>query len=68
MSKEIVLVASGDLRLAANQTCWAAQVEMEQKLSAAFAVYGYTIKRAHAYDPVKKHGLIDSQKMGMEIF
>lgn len=68
MSKEIVLVASGDLRLAANQTCWAAQVEMEEKLSAAFAVYGYTIKRAHAYDPVKKHGLIDSQKMGMEIF
>ncbi len=68
MSKEIILVASGDLRLSANTTCWAAQEEMEQKLAAAFAQFGYTIKRAHAYDPVKKHGLIDSQKMGMEVF
>lgn len=68
MSKEIVLVASGDLRLSANQTCWAAQVAMEEKLSEAFAAFGYTIKRAHGYDAVKKHGLIDSQKMGMEIF
>ncbi|MEO7309958.1 MAG: hypothetical protein ABIX01_06150 [Chitinophagaceae bacterium] len=66
--KEIVLVASGDLRIAANQTCWAAQEEMEKKLATAFAKFGYTIKRAHAYDPVKKHGLIDSQKMGMEVF
>lgn len=67
-SKEIVLVASGDLRIAANQTCWAAQEEMETKLAAAFAKFGYTIKRAHAYDAVKKHGLIDSQKMGIEVF
>jgi hypothetical protein len=68
MSKQITLVASGDLRLAANQTCWAAQVEMEQKLANAFSKFGYTIHRAHAYDPIKKHGLIDSQKMGMDVF
>jgi hypothetical protein len=66
--KEIVLVASGDLRIAANQTCWAAQVEMETKLAAAFSKFGYAIKRSHAYDAVKMHGLIDSQKMGMEVF
>lgn len=66
--KEIVLVASGDLRIAANQSCWAAQEEMEALLAKAFSNLGYTVKRAHAYDPIKKHGLIDSQKMGMEVF
>ena len=24
--------------------------------------------RAHAYDPMKRHGFIDSQKMGLEVF
>lgn len=67
-SKEIMLVASGDLRLSANQNCWAAQEEMEKQLAAALTRQGYTIKRAHAYEAVKKHGLIDSQKMGMEVF
>ncbi|MDI9363756.1 MAG: hypothetical protein QM541_02305 [Flavobacterium sp.] len=66
--KEIVLVASGDLRIAANQSCWAAQEEMETLLAKAFNNLGYTVKRAHAYDPIKKHGLIDSQKMGMDVF
>jgi len=66
--KEIALIASGDLRLSANQTCWAAQEEMEKQLSVAFAKFNCKIKRAHAYDKTKKHGLIDSQKMGMEVF
>jgi L-fucose isomerase, C-terminal domain len=67
-STEIILVASGDLRIAANQNCWAAQAEMEKQLSIAFAKQGCTIKRAHAYDAEKKHGLIDSQKMGIDVF
>jgi hypothetical protein len=67
-SKLITLVASGDLRLAANQNCWAAQEEMERQLSNALAKKGYSIMRAHAYNVQKKHGLIDSQKMGMEVF
>ena len=29
---------------------------------------GGTVIRAHPYDPVKKHGFIDSQKYGMEVF
>jgi L-fucose isomerase-like protein len=66
--KQIVLVASGDLRLEANQNCWAAQAEMEESLRAAFGKKGYSIKRAHEFDPVKKHGLIDSQKMGIDVF
>jgi hypothetical protein len=66
--KEAVLVASGDLRLSANQNCWAAQEEMEALLSKALAKQGWSVKRAHQYDQEKKHGLIDSQKMGMEVF
>lgn len=66
--KEVWLVASGDLRLPANQLCWAAQEEMEQQLGRAVKQFGWKIVRAHAFDPVKKHGFIDSQKMGMDVF
>jgi len=63
-----LLIASGDLRLAANQTCWPAQRDMETALTAAFAKEGWKLERAHAVDEQKKHGFIDSQKMGMEVF
>ncbi|WP_207425460.1 fucose isomerase [Pedobacter sp. SYSU D00535] len=66
--KEVLLVASGDLRLSANQSCWEAQSQMEDLLIKAIESKGWTVKRAHPYDPVKKHGFIDSQKMGMEVF
>jgi hypothetical protein len=66
--KTIYLVASGDLRLAANQNCEAAQAEMEKKIVSAVESLGGTVRRAHPYDPVKKHGFIDSQKYGMEVF
>ena len=32
---EVLLIASGDLRLAANQKCWPAQREMEERLAEA---------------------------------
>lgn len=67
-ANEALLVASGDLRLAANQTCWPAQADMEARLSAAFAAEGITVRRAHPYDPVQKHGFISSQRMGMDVF
>lgn len=66
--QEALLVASGDLRLSANQTCWAAQNDMEQKLMAAFAREGVTVRRAHPYDPELKHGFIWNQRMGMDVF
>jgi len=66
--KEILLVASGDLRLAANQICWPEQQKMEGLLIAAIEKLGWMVTRAHQYDPEKKHGLIDSQKMGMAVF
>jgi L-fucose isomerase-like protein len=65
---EVLLVTSGDLRLAANRECWPAQREMEEKLTAAFAAQGIRLVRAHAYDETLKHGFISSQRMGMDVF
>jgi hypothetical protein len=67
-NKTIYLVVSGDLRLAANQTCQAAQAALENDLTEAIKKEGFEVKRAHRYNPVKKHGFIDSQKYGMEVF
>lgn len=66
--KSVALLANGDLRLSANQNCWKAQAQMEQALGQAVASFGYALDRAHNYDPAKKHGFIDSQKRGMEVF
>jgi L-fucose isomerase-like protein len=64
----VYLVASGDLRLSANQNTWAEQTAMEDKIVAAVHKEGSKVKRAHPYDPVKKHGFIDSQKYGIQVF
>lgn len=64
----IYLVASGDLRLSANQKCWPAQQEMEQKLTAAIAAAGRSVVRAHPYKQELGHGFIASQREGMEVF
>ena len=64
----IYLVANGDLRLSANQSCQEAQAAMEAELIEAVKAEGAQIQRAHPYDPIKKHGFIDSQKYGMKVF
>ena len=66
--KQVQLVANGDLRLSANQTCWAAQAEMEAALTRAVAEAGHELVRAHPYDAEQKHGFIASQKQGMAVF
>ncbi|BDI30859.1 L-fucose isomerase [Capsulimonas corticalis] len=68
MTKQVILIASGDLRIAANQTCEAAQAAMEAQIVAALEREGVTVKRGHPFDPKKGHGFIDSQKYGMEVF
>ncbi len=65
---EVVLVASGDLRLSANLNCWPTQAEMERLLTAAFAAEGITVRRAHPVDEAAGHGFINSQAYGMEVF
>lgn len=68
MKKEVMVIASGDLRLAANQVCWPAQKRVEESVFKAIRNFGFEPKRAHDFDPVKQHGFIDSQKRGMEVF
>ena len=67
-SNEVFLIASGDFRLPANQTCWSAQANMEREIIAAFAPEGVIIRRAHPYDETLKHGFIWNQRMGMDVF
>jgi len=62
------MVASGDLRLSANQVCWPTQAAMEKELSEAVGKCGFDLIRAHPYKPEEKHGFIASQKEGMAIF
>jgi hypothetical protein len=66
--KHLYLLSSGDLRLSANQKCWAEQEKMEAALGRALRVEGWKVVRAHPYDSKKGHGFIDSQKMGMAVF
>ena len=61
-------VASGDLRLAANVTCWPAQQQLESDLQRALDALGWTVRRAHDVNPAKGHGFIDSQRAGIEVF
>ncbi len=66
--KEVYLVASGDLRLSANQKCWPAQKEMEEALTRAVEAEGYAVVRAHHYCEQKQHGFLASQSEGMHVF
>jgi hypothetical protein len=68
MPDPIYLIASGDLRLSANRSCWAAQEKAEQAVMEAIRREGRAIERGHPYDPVRGHGLIDSQKYGNQVF
>ncbi len=68
MSKSVVLIASGDLRLSANRVCWPAQASVEAAVTKAVNGFGFEVKRGHPFDPAKQHGFIDSQKYGMAVF
>ncbi|MGO4212614.1 hypothetical protein AB4043_17545 [Terriglobus sp. YAF25] len=50
MVKEVVLITSGDLRLSANQACWPAQKELEEKLTSVLAAMGVMMRRAFPVD------------------
>src|SRR5580693_1127976 len=68
MAEPVILIASGDLRLSANQKCWPAQQRMEEAVMAAVRAEGGEIRRGHAVDPATGHGFIGSQRHGMEVF
>ncbi len=68
MPKTVTLIASGDLRLSANQKCWPEQAKVERAVVQALEDEGCAVVRGHADLPNKGHGFIDSQKHGREVF
>ncbi|GIL27002.1 fucose isomerase [Actinocatenispora comari] len=66
--RTVYLVANGDLRPAANVTCWPVQRRLEADLARAVSALGWTIHRAHEVDEAAGHGFIDSQRRGIEVF
>lgn len=68
MTSDILLVASGDLRPAANRECWPAQAELEEHLQEVIEREGRRLRRAHEVDEAAGHGFISSQRMGMDVF
>jgi hypothetical protein len=67
-SNQVVLVTSGDLRLSANQECWAAQAALESQVAAVFSSEGIEVVRAFPFNELEQHGFISSQRMGMDVF
>src|ERR1035438_3084145 len=68
MSEPVFLIASGDLRLSADQKCWPAQESAEASVMAALRRARRGRSRAQPFDSAKGHGFIDSQKYGMQVF
>ncbi len=68
IDRDIVLVASGDSRLSANQVCWPAQAELEATVVRTFEQLHRRVVRGHPFDNAKQHGFIDGQARGMEVF
>src|SRR5688500_3416007 len=66
--KTVYIIASGDLRSSANEKCWPEQARMEGLLTEAIQREGHKVQRANPFDKRKKHGFVDSQKMGLEVF
>ena len=66
--KEVFVIANGDLRDSANQTCWEVQSSFEKKLEAALKEkFGYTARRAHPIKEEKGHGFIGNQREGSDV-
>jgi L-fucose isomerase-like protein len=47
---------------------WPAQQNLEAALTEAVSALGGRLVRAHAVDPEKRHGFVDSQARGLEVF
>ncbi len=64
----ILLLASGDLRESANQACWPAQRDMEDRLIKVLAGMGQKLVRAHPVSKATGHGFLSSQRQGLDTF
>ncbi|MEV6104174.1 fucose isomerase [Streptomyces sp. NPDC051940] len=68
LPRTVYTVASGDLRPSANVACWPAQERLEADLAAAVTGLGWSVRRGHEVDAGARHGFIDSQRRGLEVF
>ena len=66
--KTVYTVANGDLRLTTNVKTWPKQQEVEAQFAAAVESLGWSVHRAHGVNPVTRHGFIDNQHYGMQVF
>jgi hypothetical protein len=65
---DVILIASGDLRLSANQNCWPEQQKVEEAVGRAIENQGARVVRGHPYREDVGHGFIDSQDYGRRVF
>jgi hypothetical protein len=66
--KTAYLIASGDLREAANSAGWPTQLDLESNITRVLGDLGWIVIRANSEDPTTGHGFISSQRMGLEVF
>jgi hypothetical protein len=66
--RTVYVVASGDLRPSANVKCWPVQEELEADVRRALESFGWSVVRGHEFDTAARHGFIDSQRRGIEVF
>ncbi len=68
--KTALLLASGDLRTAANVICWPAQQALEADTRRVFESLGWKLERANPerLSETEPHGFIRSQAHGREVF
>ncbi|MCC6699061.1 MAG: fucose isomerase [Candidatus Hydrogenedentes bacterium] len=66
--KKVYLISSGDFRDSANEVCWPKQEETLKAVKAAFTKLGVKTDVFPKYDAKKKHGFVNRQCVGTEIF
>ncbi|HIY66317.1 MAG TPA: fucose isomerase [Candidatus Agrococcus pullicola] len=66
--RTIYTVASGDLRLSANEAGWPMQQQFEARVAEVLGERGWAVQRAHDVNPATGHGFIDTQRRGIEVF
>jgi hypothetical protein len=64
----VYLVAFGDRRQAVNESFWAEQARMEERLTVVVARLGGILVRAHSYKADEGHGFVSSPEEGRGIF
>ncbi len=64
----VYFLANGDLRNTANAAGWEIQEQAEVLIKRFFENAGFSVIRVHPFNTELKHGFINSQKMGNDIF